>query len=174
MVQAFKIVLIGDGEVGKTTFVKRFLTGEFEKKYVATLGVEVHPIRFESNYGPIVFNCWDTAGQERYGGLRDCYYIGADAGILFFDVTSRVSYQNVKTFKNFFQQITKVAVRVPTVLVGNKVDLKERKVSHESKEEGCLTHHPYFETSVRNNVNCEKPFLSLARTLLGKPDLEFV
>ena len=60
----FKLILVGDGGVGKTTFVKRHLTGEFEKKYVATLGVEVHPLLFHTNRGPLKFNVWDTAGQE--------------------------------------------------------------------------------------------------------------
>ena len=71
----FKCVLVGDGGTGKTTFVKRHLTGEFEKKYVATLGVEVHPLVFHTNRGAIRFNVWDTAGQEKFGGLRDGYYI---------------------------------------------------------------------------------------------------
>lgn len=58
----FKLVLVGDGGVGKTTFVKRHLTGEFEKKYIATLGVEVHPMPFFTSHGKIKFNVWDTAG----------------------------------------------------------------------------------------------------------------
>ena len=69
----FKLILVGDGGVGKTTFVKRHLTGEFEKKYVATLGVEVHPLLFHTNRGPIKFNVWDTAGQEvRLSLLSQC------------------------------------------------------------------------------------------------------
>ncbi len=55
--------------IGKTTFVKRHKTGEFEKKYNATVGVEVHPISFQTNRGLIVFNVWDTAGQEKFGGM---------------------------------------------------------------------------------------------------------
>jgi len=53
--------------VGKTTFVTRHKTGEFEKKYVATMGVNVSPIKFNTKYGEIIFNCWDTAGQEKFG-----------------------------------------------------------------------------------------------------------
>ena len=78
----FKLVLVGDGGVGKTTFVKRHLTGEFEKKYVATLGVEVHPLVFHTNRGALRFNVWDTAGQEKFGGLRDGYYIQGSHSIL--------------------------------------------------------------------------------------------
>jgi len=87
------LILVGDGGVGKTTFVKRHLTGEFEKKYVATLGVEVHPLLFHTNRGPIRFNVWDTAGQEKFGGLRDGYYIQGQCAIIMFDVTSRITYK---------------------------------------------------------------------------------
>ncbi len=54
--------------IGKTTFVKRHLTGEFEKKYNATVGVVVHPLQFQTNRGLIIYNVWDTAGQEKFGG----------------------------------------------------------------------------------------------------------
>ena len=69
----FKLVLVGDGGVGKTTFVKRHLTGEFEKKYIATLGVEVHPMPFHTSKGQILFNVWDTAGQEKLGAPTNLY-----------------------------------------------------------------------------------------------------
>ena len=91
----FKLILVGDGGVGKTTFVKRHLTGEFEKRYVATLGVEVYPLRFYTNCGNICFNVWDTAGQEKFGGLRDGYYIQGQCAIIMFDVTSRITYKSV-------------------------------------------------------------------------------
>lgn len=72
-VPSFKLVLVGDGGVGKTTFVRRHIKGDFEKKYVATIGAEVHPMPFYTNRGQLVFNVWDTAGQEKYAGLRDGY-----------------------------------------------------------------------------------------------------
>jgi len=71
----FKIVLVGDGNVGKTTYIKKLLLNDFEHKYVATLGVEVHPITIHTNYGIIQFNCWDTAGQERFGVIQNLWII---------------------------------------------------------------------------------------------------
>jgi GTP-binding nuclear protein Ran len=81
------------------------------------LGVEVNPIRFHTNYGPIVFNVWDCAGQEKYGGLRDGYYIGGQSAIIMFDVMSRISYKNVP---NWHRDIVRVCENIPIVLCGNK------------------------------------------------------
>ncbi|KAB0345699.1 hypothetical protein FD754_022625 [Muntiacus muntjak] len=153
----FKLVLVGDGGTGKTTFVKRHLTGEFEK-YVATLGVEVHPLVFHTNRGPIKFNVWDTAAQERFGGLRDGYYIQAQCAIIMFDVTSRVTYKN----------------NIPIVLCGSKVDVKDRKVKAKSIVFHQKKKLQYYDVSAKSNYNFEKPFLWLATKLIGDPNLEFV
>ena len=74
--------------------VKRHLTGEFEK-YVATWGVEVHPLVSHTNRGRITFKVWDTAGHEKSGGLREGYHIQTQCAITMFDVTSRVTYKKV-------------------------------------------------------------------------------
>merc|ERR1711959_17919 len=100
-------------------------TGEFEKKYIPTLGVEVHPLKFNTNCGVLTFNVWDTAGQEKFGGLRDGYYIQGQCAIIMFDVTSRITYKNVP---NWHRDIVRVCENIPIVLVGNKVDVKDRKV----------------------------------------------
>ena len=201
----FKLVLVGDGGTGKTTFVKRHLTGEFEKKYVATLGVEVHPLVFHTNRGQIRFNVWDTAGQEKFGGLRDGYYIQGQCAIIMFDVTSRVTYKNVP---NWHRDLVRVCENIPIVLTGNKVDIKDRKVKaksivfHRKKNLQVskmfynwiyiivllsifsiysliasiitLFLFQYYDISAKSNYNFEKPFLWLARKLIGDPNLEFV
>jgi len=167
----FKCVLVGDGGTGKTTFVKRHLTGEFEKKYVATLGVEVHPLVFHTNRGPIRFNVWDTAGQEKFGGLRDGYYIQGQCAIIMFDVTSRVTYKNVP---NWHRDLVRVCENIPIVLCGNKVDIKDRKVKAKSIVFHRKKNLQYYDISAKSNYNFEKPFLWLARKLIGDPNLEFV
>lgn len=170
-IPTWKLILVGDGGVGKTTFVKRHLSGEFEKKYVPTLGVEVRPLCFNTNYGPICFNVWDTAGQEKFGGLRDGYYIQGQCAIIMFDVTNRTTYKNVQ---NWHRDLTRVCENIPIVLVGNKVDIKDRRVKAKN-----ITFHrkksiPYYDISAKSNYNFDKPFLTLLRQLTGKSDVRFV
>lgn len=170
-VPTFKLVLVGDGGTGKTTFVKRHLTGEFEKRYHATQGVEVYPLGFTTNFGEIKFEVWDTAGQEKFGGLRDGYYINGQCGIIMFDVTSRITYKNVP---NWHRDLIRVCENIPVVLCGNKVDVKERKVKAKSITFHRKKNLQYYDISAKSNYNFEKPFLWLARKLAGNPGLDFV
>jgi len=166
----FKLILVGDGGVGKTTFVKRHRTGEFEKKYVATMGVEVHPLPFHTTLGKVIFNCWDTAGQEKFGGLRDGYYIGGQAAIIMFDVTSRVTYKSVP---HWYKDLVRVCEHIPIVLCGNKVDSKDRKVKPKDIHFHRKKNLQYYDISAKSNYNFEKPFLYIARKLTGNPNCQF-
>ncbi|PRW60009.1 GTP-binding nuclear Ran [Chlorella sorokiniana] len=170
-IPSFKLVLVGDGGTGKTTFVKRHLTGEFEKKYEPTIGVEVHPLDFTTNRGKIRFYCWDTAGQEKFGGLRDGYYIHGQCAIIMFDVTSRLTYKNVPTWH---RDLCRVCENIPIVLCGNKVDVKNRQVKPKQVTFHRKKNLQYHEISAKSNYNYEKPFLYLARKLVGDPNLHFV
>jgi len=170
-VPTWKLLLVGDGGTGKTTFVKRHRTGEFEKKYIATQGVEVHPLTFHTNYGPIIFKVWDTAGQEKFGGLRDGYYIQGQCAIIMFDVTSRMTYKNVP---NWFRDIQRVCESIPIVICGNKVDIKDRKVKAKNITFHRKKNLQYYDISARSNYNFEKPFLYLARRLVSDNNLSFV
>jgi GTP-binding nuclear protein Ran len=167
---AVKLLLVGDGGTGKTTFVNRHKTGEFVKNYVATVGAVVHPLSFETSYGQILFNVWDTAGQEKFGVLRDGYYIMGQCAIIMFDVTERITYKNVP---QWYRDLTRACENIPIVLCGNKVDEKKRQVRAKH-----ITFHrkkglQYYEISAKSHYQVEKPFLWLARKLTGKDDLEF-
>lgn len=167
----FKLIIVGDGAVGKTTLVRRHRTGEFEKKYIPTLGVDVHPLQFNTNFGPIIFNVWDTAGQEKFGGLRDGYYIQGACAIIMFDVTSRITYKNVP---NWYRDIDRICEKIPIVLVGNKVDVTDRQVKARNIQFHRKRNLQYFDVSARTNYNFEKPFLWLARRLTNRTSLTFV
>ncbi|XP_030386299.1 GTP-binding nuclear protein Ran-like [Scaptodrosophila lebanonensis] len=171
-IPTFKCVLVGDGGAGKTTFVKRHITGEFDRKYVATLGVQVHPLVFHTNRGPIRFNVWDTAGQEKFGGLREGYYIQGQCAIIMFDVTSRVTYKNITAWQ---RDLMRICDNIPIVLCGNKVDISERKIkARQIMRMSNQKHLKYFDISAKSNYNYEKPFLWLGSKLVGDPHLQFV
>jgi len=111
---------------------------------------------------------WDTAGQVKFGGLRDVYYINGQCGIIMFDVTSRVTYENVP---NWHRDLVRACKDIPIVLCGNKIDIKKHKA-----EAKMVTFHrkknlPYYDISAKSNYNAEKPFLWLARKLIGSQSL---
>eukprot|EP01132_Coremiostelium_polycephalum_P003632 gene3632-4523_t len=168
---SIKLVLVGDGGVGKTTFVQRHNTGAFESRYIPTLGVQVHQLPFYTNVGKILFNVWDTAGQEKFGGLRDGYYIQGQCAIIMFDVTSRMSYKHCP---NWHSDLTRVCEGIPIVLCGNKVDVKDRKV----KPSQIIFHRrynlSYYDVSAKSHYNYEKPFLWLISKLTGNKNVSLV
>ena len=134
----YKIALVGDGGVGKTTFVKRHLGGEIGKKYVATLGVEVHPMDFVlrkikndenvENDGDetLRLNVWDLAGGERFGGVRDGYFRLTSGAIVMFDSTDRMSFKNVR---RWIQDLRRTTLNIPIAIVMNKDDLASFRIS---------------------------------------------
>lgn len=170
-IPTFKCVLLGDGESGKSTFVRRHLTGEFTPNYIPTLGVEVHPLTFATSHGPVCFNVWDTAGQDKFGGLRTGYYIQADCAILMFDLTKKSTYLNLN---KWYQDILNVCPNIPIVLVGNKFDQTNHKIQQVE-----ITFHrehqlQYYNVSAKSNYEFEKPFIWLTRHLTKNPNLVFV
>lgn len=117
-----KLVLVGDGGVGKSNFCYRNMNADFDVRYVPTLGVEVHPLvhRDYNRNVNFVFNTWDTAGQEKFGGLRDGYYIQGDVCIVMCDITRRSSINMVDTW---ITNVRRVCENIKIVIVANKKDL---------------------------------------------------
>lgn len=113
-----------------------------------------------------MFNFWDTAGQEKFGGLRDGYYIGANAAILMFDATSRVTYKNIP---KWYRDITRVAASAPVVLVATKVDVQNRQVQPKQVTFHRKRDLQYYEISSKTMYNAMKPIEYLAAVLTGNP-----
>jgi GTP-binding nuclear protein Ran len=90
------------------------------------MGVEVNPLPFYTNKGYVICNMWDCAGQERFSGFQDDYYIGAQAAIIMFDVTQKITYKNLI---NHYNLLKTKCPDIPVVLCGNKVDCKDRFVA---------------------------------------------
>ncbi|KAH8242908.1 hypothetical protein KR032_003015 [Drosophila birchii] len=169
-IPTFKCVLVGDGRTGKTTFVKRHLTGEFEGNHKATCGIEIHPLIFHTNRGAIRFDIWDTSSKDHEKGFSNTNCNQAQCAIILFDVTSLVSYKNMPTWH---RNVVRLCEDIPIVLCGNKVDIKERKVNANRIDFHRKNKLQYFDMSLKLNYNINKPFLWLASKLLGDPKLKF-
>lgn len=157
-----KLVLIGNGGVGKRTLVK-----SLAEQSAASPGVEVHSLVFHTNRGPIRFNIWKSAGNDKV----DAFYDHGQCAIIMFDVTSRITYQHVP---NWHRDLTRTCENIPIVLVGNKVDTKDRMLKAKQMTFAREQNLQYYGISARSFLNSEKPFLWLARKLLGDNELHFV
>lgn len=151
----YKLVLIGDGGVGKSTYLKKLIYRKFEQKYVATLGVEVHPFMFDGSK----FNIWDCAGQEKLGGLRDGYYIQADCAIVMFDWSNKLSIRNVS---NWVRDFVRVCPDKPYIIVGNKANLMNPQAWNQSL---ISIKDPIISIDTKNNQNTQEPFNNLLTKL---------
>lgn len=167
----FKVVLVGDGGVGKTAFVHRHLGKDFLTPYIATMGVEVRGLRFYTSVGEVILNIWDTAGQEKFGGYREGYYNGVDAALIMFDVTAKCTYRSVP---KWYSDIRMIGPDIPIVLTGNKIDCKSRVVKPKDINFHREVNLQYYDISVKSNYNADKPFLYLIRRLLGDDSIYFV
>lgn len=171
--RVFKIIILGDGNVGKTSFVRKHLGFNFKRIYEPTLGVEIYPLKLNTNYGSLTFNVWDCAGVEKFGGLRERYYVASNGAILMFDVTNEASHVHLSKWTS------ELPKGIPITICGNKCDSKERIVFHGDVEIPSQVNveafgDPYCDISVAKGQNLEKPFLFLARRLTKKKDLNFV
>lgn len=173
-VPQFKLVLMGNDGVGKSTFLKRFVKGAMKKEKIEGVDCEIYPMLFFTNRGPIHFNIWEISNQDSL--TRQQCYVQTQCAILMFDVNSPFSYSKIP---EWYEDLTKPLHRkkIPIALVGNKMD---RLTCHEWIN--GLTFHgkkkmPFYKLSANEIVNpheVAKPFLWLARQLVGDNSLDFV
>ncbi|KAJ7990178.1 hypothetical protein DPEC_G00297620 [Dallia pectoralis] len=162
----FKIVLIGNAGVGKTCLVRRFTQGLFPPGQGATIGVDFMIKTVEIKGEKVKLQIWDTAGQERFRSITQSYYRSANALILTYDITCEDSFRCLPEWLREIEQYANTTV--VTILVGNKIDLAEkREVLRQRAEEFADSQSMlYLETSAKESDNVEKLFLDLACKLI--------
>ncbi|XP_018335926.1 ras-related protein Rab-35-like [Agrilus planipennis] len=161
----FKLLIIGDSGVGKSSLLLRFSDNTFTGSYITTIGVDFKIKTVNIDGQRVKLQIWDTAGQERFRTITSTYYRGTHGVIVVYDVTNGETFANVKRWLHEIEQNCDVVNRV---LVGNKNDCPDRKVvlTEDAKRFADTMGIQLFETSAKDNINVEEMFLSVTRLVL--------
>ena len=157
----YKIILVGDSGVGKTSILKKFINNEFNEDIKCTINIDFFSksIKIDKNLYTNL-KIYDTAGQEKYRALIKKYYQGTDGIILVFDLTNENSFNKLKSWIN---EVSDNTEKAQIILVGNKADLIERKIDEETAENFAKQRDiKYIETSAKEGTNILLLFEELA------------
>mmetsp|Transcript_15189 Transcript_15189/g.44457 ORF Transcript_15189/g.44457 Transcript_15189/m.44457 type:complete len:223 (+) Transcript_15189:76-744(+) len=169
-----KVVLLGEGRVGKTSLLIRFVHNTFDELTNPTVQASYFDKRIALGDATLKLALWDTAGQERFHALGPIYYRDADAALLIFDLSDAESFAKVKHWVKELRRM--VGREIDLCIVGNKVDMERaRQVDRAEAEQyaeqvGAL----YGETSAKRNVGIDEIFMLLATRVLEKKRKELV
>jgi Ras-related protein Rab-1A len=166
--QVFKLLLIGESRVGKSSIINRFSGDSFTDNTMSTVGVDFKNREMIIDDKPVKLQIWDSAGQERFRSIVTSYYRGAHGVMVVYDTTARESFEKVKDW--MAQLDEHAAESACRVLVGNKCDLTSKRAV--SAEEGQALAEslgvPFLETSAKTSTNVEAAFVTLARQVRAK------
>ncbi len=150
-------ILIGDSDVGKSCFFKRYFRNEFVEEKLSTIGIDRDFMHIKIENKLFKVTVWDTCGQEKFKFLPKNYYKNADGIFLFFDVTSKDSFDNVSNWMNDVKDNAAQRMsenNIEVFLIGNKIDLPGREISKEEAElQANSLGIKYFEISCKTNMN---------------------
>jgi small GTP-binding protein len=161
----FKLVLLGESSVGKSSLVLRFVKGQFHEFQESTIGAAFLTQTVQIDDTTVKFEIWDTAGQERYHSLAPMYYRGAQAAIVVYDISNKETFQKAQTWVKELQR--QASPNIVIALAGNKLDLaNKRAVTYEEAkayaDESSLL---FMETSAKTAANVMDIFTSIAKKL---------
>lgn len=164
----FKVLLLGDAGVGKTSLMWRFSEDVFNKTYISTIGIDFKLRTIEVQGKRVRLQVWDTAGQERFHAISVSYYRTAVGIMLVYDITRRHSFENIaKWLRNIDEHAKEDVIKL---LIGNKCDLHgPRTVKREEGEKLAEEYDmSFFETSAKENESIEEAFECIAKEVMEK------
>lgn len=162
----YKVLVIGDVNVGKTCLVHRFCDERFYDTYISTVGIDFKQKIVNLDGVPIKLQIWDTAGEERFRTLTTAYYRGAQGIVLVYDVTNLDSFNHLSYWLRNIEE--NASPEVVKVLAGNKCEVssQQRAVDKERGQKLAESFDmPFYEVSCRGDVNVQDTFLTLARLI---------
>jgi len=159
---AIKVIIVGNGGVGKSSMIQRYCKGTFTSDYKKTIGVDFLEKQVEIDGYDIRMMLWDTARQEEFDAITKAYYRGAQACVLTFSITDRTSFNAIPCWKQKVEN--ECGGGLPIVLVQNKIDLIEETyiASEEVEEMSSRIDCRVIRTSVKENINVDLVFRYLA------------
>merc|ERR1711973_374073 len=166
----FKVVLLGEGCVGKSSIVLRYVEDKFNSSHLSTMQAAFMMKKLQINDTRVNLAIWDTAGQERFHALGPIYYRDAQGAVLVYDITDEDSFQKVKVWVKELRRM--VGSDISLVIAGNKVDLeRKRNVEREMAEEFAASVNAiHVHTSAKNNEGIDGLFMTLAETITKLKD----
>ncbi|TET08627.1 MAG: GTP-binding protein [Candidatus Thorarchaeota archaeon] len=161
----FKFVFLGEGAVGKTSLVGRYVYDSFEGDYLATIGTDIHIKMVNVSDTVVKLVIWDIAGQDNFAQLRRAYYMNASAAFFVFDTTRPETIERVDEWLNALFTVTG---KIPLVLLENKVDLTSA-ITEKARESAIKNHDvQIIPTSAKEDMNVEEAFQKMTQTILEK------
>ncbi|XP_055299723.1 ras-related protein Rab-9B [Sitodiplosis mosellana] len=163
-----KVVILGDGGVGKSCLMNRFMSNQFDENSFHTIGVEFLSKDIDIDGEKYTLQCWDTAGQERFKALRTPFYRGSDICLLTYAVNDRDSFRGLKHWREEFIKYADVdGDNFPFIVVGNKNDVptNEREITSEEVLAWCQEFQvvSFIETSAKTSENVSAAFILAVR-----------
>lgn len=163
----FKILLLGDSGVGKSTLLKQYIDHEFNNSYMTTIGIDYACKYFKLNNKAIKLAIWDTAGQERFRSITKAYFRGIQGVIIIYDVCDVESFEHIIYWLNLIHEYADDQ-HIKYFLIGNKCDLlNNRKISYEQGRKLADQYScQFFETSAKYYNNIADAFYIVAEDLI--------
>jgi len=167
----FKITVIGDGGVGKTSLIKKYTKGSFKKEYIKTLGAQFSKYDEKIEDSAVKLFFWDIAGQAEFSFMRPTFYKGSKAAIIVFSQAPNEVDRSFEHISEWHEDIKKYCGDIPIVLFGNKIDLLDDHDLNDIKVEKIVDERNflgYYKTSAKTGNGVFKGFQSIIKDLYEK------